>query len=70
MDLRNGQITLGELLDNPKSRAVLQRRFGTLLQHPMVAMARKMSLNNLAEMARKKLPQSTIEDTYNELKSL
>lgn len=26
MDLRNNQITLGELWDNPRSRAVFQRK--------------------------------------------
>lgn len=29
MDLRGKQITVGELLDNPKSKAVFQRRFGS-----------------------------------------
>ena len=29
MDLKRNQITVGELLDNPKARAVFQRRFGS-----------------------------------------
>jgi len=29
MDLRNNQITLGELLENPKAKQVLARRFHT-----------------------------------------
>lgn len=40
MDLRNQTITVGELLDDPKSRAVFQRRFGKLMKHPMVGAAR------------------------------
>ena len=44
MDLRNRQITVGELLDNPKSKAVFQRRFGQFMKHPMVGAARSLSL--------------------------
>ena len=35
MDLRNKTITVGELLDDPRSKAVFQRRFGKLLRHPI-----------------------------------
>ena len=40
MDLRNKTITVGELLDDPRSKAVFQRRFGKLLRHPMAGAAR------------------------------
>ena len=49
MDLRNHTITVGELLDNPRSRAVFQRRFGKLMNHPMVGAARSLTLRQLAE---------------------
>ena len=52
MDLRNNNITVGELLDNPKSRAVFQRRFGRYLKHPMVGAARSLSLAQLADQGR------------------
>lgn len=35
MDLRNNQITLGELWDNPRSRAVFQRKVPMLAKHPV-----------------------------------
>ena len=70
MDLRNQTITVGELLDNPKSRAVFQRRFGQLMQHPMVSAARTLTLRQLAEMAAVYLPQKTIQDTLRELQQL
>ena len=35
MDLRNNQITLGELWDNPRSRAVFQKRIPMLAKHPL-----------------------------------
>ena len=70
MDLRNHTITVGELLDNPRSRAVLQRRFGKLMNHPMVGAARSLTLRQLAEMAAVYLPKKTIQDTLRELEQL
>ena len=70
MDLRNQTITVGELLDNPKSRAVFQRRFGKLLNHPMAGAARTLTLKQLAEMAAVYLPPQTIRDTLEELGKL
>jgi len=70
MDLRNQTITVGELLENPRSRAVFQRRFGNLVKHPMVGAARSLTLKQLAEMAAVYLPQKTIQDTLRELQQL
>ena len=70
MDLRNRSITVGELLDNPRSRAVFQRRFGTFMKHPMVHAARSHTLAQLADMAAVYLPQKTIQDTLRELERL
>lgn len=70
MDLRNKQITVGELLDNPKSKAVFQRRFGKFMRHPIVGAARSLSLAQLQEMAAAYLPQKTIQDTLRELEQL
>ena len=70
MDLRNQSITVGELLDNPKSRAVFQRRFGRLMNHPMVGAAHSLTLRQLAEMAAVYLPQKVIQETLEELRRL
>ena len=70
MDLRNQSITVGELLDNPRSRAVFYRRFGKLMNHPMVGAARTLSLRQLSEMAAVYLPQKTIQDTLRELSQI
>ena len=70
MDLRNHTITVGDLLDNPRSRAVFQRRFGKLMNHPMVGAARSLTLRQLAEMAAVYLPKKTIQDTLRELEQL
>ena len=70
MDLRNQSITVGELLGDPRSRAVFQRRFGKLLRPPLVGKAHSLTLAQLAEMAAVYLPQKTIQDTIRELESL
>ena len=63
MDLRSRKITVGELLDNPRSKAVFQRRFGKFMKHPMVGAARSLTLAQLQEMAAVYIPQKTIQDT-------
>lgn len=70
MDLRNQTITVGELLDDPRSRAVFQRRFGKWLKHPMSNAIRILTLRQLAEMAAVYLPQKTIQETIRELQQL
>lgn len=70
MDLRNNNITVGELLDNDRSRAVFQRRFGKWMKHPMVAAGRSLTLAQLMELAKVYVPRKTIEDTWKELRNL
>ena len=70
MNLRDKQITVGELLDNPRSKAVFQRRFGRFMKYPMVSAARTLSLEQLEEMASIYLPRQTIQETLRELEQL
>ena len=70
MDLKNNRITGGELWDDPKARAVFQRRFGKWMKHPMVAASRTLTLGQLMEMAGVWLPKKTIQETWQELSRL
>lgn len=70
LDLKHNTITLGELLADPRSKAVLQRRFGQLLSHPLAGAAKSLTLAQLAEMAGGYLPKQTIQATLSELKAL
>ena len=70
MDLRQNQITVGELLQDPRARAVFQRRFGKWMKHPMVQAAHSLTLGQLAEMAAVYLPKKTIQETIQELREL
>lgn len=70
MDLKNNQILVGQLLDDPKSRAVFQKRFGKFLNHPMVPMARTLTLAQLIGFAGVYLPKPVIDATLNDLRKL
>ena len=70
MNLRNNQILVGELLEQPASRRVFQRRFGALLKHPMAGAARSLTLEQLIGFAQIYLPQKVIQDTLAELQKL
>ena len=70
MDLRNDQILVGELLDDPAAHAVFQRRFGKLLRHPALPAARSLTLQQLLGFAQLYLPKSVLQDTLQELRRL
>ncbi len=70
MDLRNQTITLGELLQNPQAEAVLKRRFGPLLSHPLAVNAKKLSLKQLISMAGNKLSTQVVAETLAELEKI
>jgi len=70
LDLKNNQITVQELLANPKSKAVFQRRFGKWMNHPLVTAARNLTLAQLLDLAKVYLPQNVIRETLEELRRL
>lgn len=64
MNLRNGQITVGEVLQNPQARAVLQRevpQFAGMLNSPLARRYWSMPLNAAAAQAGRFLPQERIQ---------
>lgn len=70
MNLRNGQITLRELLSNPKAYRILQRESPIPLTHPLVRRAGNMTLNQLLGLARGRFPQEQINRILEELKNI
>ena len=68
MDLKNNKVTVGELMDHPGARAVLQRRFPTLLKHPMMGAARTITLEQILSVAQAYVPQKKIEEALNDLR--
>lgn len=68
MDLKHNRITVGELMDNPKSRAVFQRRFPMVLKHPLAGAARTVTLEQIVAIAQAYIPQKKIDETLDELR--
>ena len=70
MDLRNNQITLGELWDNPRSRAVFQRKVPMLANHPVKGAARTVTLEQLADFLDSWVPSKLIQGVIQDLRQL
>lgn len=70
MDLRNNQITLGELWDNPRSRAVFQKRIPMLAKHPVRGAARTVTLAQLADFMTAWVPAAMVNGVLQDLKKL
>ena len=70
MDLRNNQVTLGELWDDPKSRAVFQKRIPMLAKHPVKGAARTVTLEQLRDFMAGWVPGMMINSVMSDLKKL
>lgn len=70
MDLRNDQITLGELWDDPKSRAVFQKRVPMLARHPVKGAARTVTLEQLRDFLTGWVPGLMVNSVMSDLKKL
>ena len=71
MDLRNGNITLNEIMQNPRATALLRQAFPAMANNPMMMrMGRNMSLNRILSHARGRVPQSQINAVINQLRHI
>ena len=68
MDLKNGRLTVGDLLDHPGAKAVLQKRFPMLMKHPMMGAARTITLEQILAVAREFVPQKKIDEALADLR--
>ena len=68
MDLKNNKVTVGELMEHPGARAVLQRRFPMVVKHPLMGAARTITLEQILSVAQAYVPQKKIDETLNELR--
>jgi hypothetical protein len=70
MDLRNNQITLGELWDDPRSRAVFKKRLPMIAKHPVKGAARTVTLQQLADFMSTWVPAAMVNGVIQDLKKL
>lgn len=70
MDLRNNHITVRELLNDPKAKAVLERRFPGAMGMPIVVASGALTLERTLKLVSAYIPQRAIEETLKELRGL
>lgn len=70
MDLKGNKITIGELLADPKARAVLARRFPRLAGRPIVAASRGMTVERAVKLGAAYVPEAYLTETLRELEKL
>lgn len=51
MNLKHYQITVGEVLQNPKAKALLQRELPMVMRHPMLPVANAIPLQDIIDHA-------------------
>lgn len=70
MDLKNGTITLREIMVNPAAKALLEREFSRMVSGPMVFLAQGMSLNSILSHSRGKVPQEKLDEVVRKLREM
>ena len=70
MDLKHDQITVGELLANPRAKEVLTRRFPAVMRSHMVKMATGLKLSTVLDLAKGRVPARDIQAARQELEQL
>lgn len=70
MDLRNGAITVGELLAYPPAKDLLLREFPAMAHHPMVHMAGRIPLTTAVQWAGDALPMQRQKEMWAKLEKL
>ena len=71
MDLKGGQVTLGEILQNPQARAMIRRsRYGFLLESPLLGRFSNLPLQAALDRAGGFLPPQVIRRAVEQLRRL
>lgn len=71
MDLKGGKITIGELLENPGTRGVLNKRFPMVFRGKHFSnAAMTVTLEQLVALVGGFLPQKMLNDTLRDLERL
>ncbi|WP_296629254.1 hypothetical protein [uncultured Negativibacillus sp.] len=70
MNLKNYNITVGEVLQNPQARALLQRELPMIMRHPMLPMANAIPLRDIINNAGGYVSQKKIQSILQQLERL
>ena len=70
MDLRHNQITIQELLADPRAREVLARRFPQAIDRPIVAQSGAMTFERAMKLGAAFVSKKSIQAALEELQAL
>ena len=70
MDLKDGRITVNQVLRNPQAMALLQKELPELAGSPLLRMAGGMSLNQVLSFVKGKVPPEKIRGILDQLKAI
>ncbi|MDR0863128.1 MAG: hypothetical protein LBN30_10220 [Oscillospiraceae bacterium] len=70
MDLKSGKITLGELMREPRAKALLTREFPQYDNPLTLTVARGFTLNKILDMAKGNVPQAKLDEVVAALAAL
>ncbi|MEG1874592.1 MAG: hypothetical protein RR022_02700 [Angelakisella sp.] len=70
MNLKDGMITIGEILAYPPARELLLREFPALARHPMLHMAGRITLNTAIAMAGDALSAAKKREILDKLRAV
>ena len=70
MDIRSGNITVGEIMRNPRGMALLRREFPKVINTPMFRLAQGMSLNAVVRHWGHHVGQNKVNALIAELKKI
>lgn len=68
MNIRGGNITIAEIMQNPGGRAIIKREFPRLIGTPMFRMAQNMTLSRVASHWGHHIGQAKVNALVEELK--
>lgn len=70
MNLNNNQITVKELLNNPKAKAIFQKEIPQIANHPKVNLAANLKLSEILIYAKSYLPQYKVDSILKQLEEV
>lgn len=70
MDLRNNRITIGELLNNPKAKAVLASELPEMSGSPYLILVRGMTLEKVISKWGGHIPPERLQRIVKKLKEI
>lgn len=70
MDLQNGRVTVGGLLQNPAARALLEREFPMLREPRWRRRVWNLPLGRVLQIAPRYLPQRRIDSLLRQLRGI